>query len=412
MAKGSIEQRGKNSWRLTVDLGTLPNGKRNRPRKTITVEDKALLRTTKRLQDHLDDQLALFKQEVLSGNYIKPGKTLFSVYVDEWREKYAKFELSGNTLNVYNDHIRNHILPRYGNMYIDTIKPMHIVNLLADLRKPGARKDGKEGPLGDRTIQYIYSVMQNLFNIAKTWGFINESPMEDIPNPKAKKPKAKFYETWEVTRIIDALYKEAPNWRLMMLAAIVGGLRRGELVALQWRHIDFMNNCICVQRSISLQRKGKVYEKETKNNEERYVDMPKWYMDELKGFKKAWLSQREEMEDKWRGEENDEYIFHAGYGKPFYYSYPTEWWTKFTKRHQIRYISLHKLRHTSVTVLIEKGASIKSIQERVGHKQAQTTNDTYAHVTRKLSREVANLFDEFDPRNTKNGPQFVPTLTH
>src|SRR5690606_37230273 len=94
-----------------------------------------------------------------------------------------------------------------------------------------------------------------------------------------------------------------------------------------------------------------------------------------------------------------EYVFHNGFGKPFYYSYPTEKWKVFCQTHGIRYISLHKLRHTSVTMLIEKGAPMKAIQERVRHKQAQTTNDIYAHVTKKLSREVANMLDDLKPNH-------------
>ncbi|MEJ9165276.1 site-specific integrase, partial [Paenibacillus graminis] len=88
MAKGSIEKRGENKWRLTVDLGLNNDGSRNRPRKTITVEDKALLKTTKKLKDYLDDELAKFKQEVLSGSYIAPSKLTFKeFYENEWKPK-------------------------------------------------------------------------------------------------------------------------------------------------------------------------------------------------------------------------------------------------------------------------------------------------------------------------------------
>ena len=62
-------------------------------------------------------------------------------------------------------------------------------------------------------------------------------------------------------------------------------------------------------------------------------------------------------------------------------------------------MSLHKLRHTSLTILIEKGAPMKAIQERAGHKQAQTTNDIYGHVTKKLSREVAKMLDDLRPKH-------------
>jgi len=67
------------------------------------------------------------------------------------------------------------------------------------------------------------------------------------------------------------------------------------------------------------------------------------------------------------------------------------------KRHGIRKIRLHDLRHSSATLLIEAGAHLKAIQERLGHKQFPTTADIYAHVTKKVSRELAEKFNAFDP---------------
>ncbi|MBZ4653944.1 MAG: phage integrase-like protein [Peptococcaceae bacterium] len=154
---------------------------------------------------------------------------------------------------------------------------------------------------------------------------------------------------------------------------------------------------IHVEKSIALMDKGKIFEEGTKNDEDRIIDMPGWYMEEMKQYRKKWLKQKMLVMDKWEGADK-EYIFHSGYGQPFYYTYPTEKWEQFCKKHNIRYISLHKLRHTSVTILIEKGAPMKAIQERAGHKQAQTTNDIYGHVTKKLSREVANMLDSLNPQ--------------
>jgi integrase len=63
----SIEKRSENTWRLTVEAGYNADGSRKRERKAITVEYKALLKTTKRLQDYLDDELKKFKFEIESG---------------------------------------------------------------------------------------------------------------------------------------------------------------------------------------------------------------------------------------------------------------------------------------------------------------------------------------------------------
>src|SRR5690606_5134469 len=179
----------------------------------------------------------------------------------------------------YELHIQNHILPALGHYRLDELKPMHIITFLSDLYKPGARKDGRGDQLSSRSIQYIYAVLRSILAQAAVWKVIPENPMQNIPKPKAEKPRAQYYETEEVEYIIEKLYELPDTWRLLFLTAILGGLRRGELVALQWKHVDFENCAIHVERSISLMRNGKVFEEGTKNDEDRIVDMPVWYME-------------------------------------------------------------------------------------------------------------------------------------
>ncbi|WP_410511433.1 hypothetical protein PaeBR_15230 [Paenibacillus sp. BR2-3] len=80
MEKGNIEQRGKNSWRLTVELGYDAQGERDFERKTIRVKDPELQRAPRRLQNHLDEELVKFKMEIESGHYIRPEKLTFSKF--------------------------------------------------------------------------------------------------------------------------------------------------------------------------------------------------------------------------------------------------------------------------------------------------------------------------------------------
>lgn len=392
----NYERRGKNSFRLRIELGTDEKGKRIRETKTIRIEDEAILRAPRRLEKYIEEELLKFKMEVEAAGYIKPEKMTFSQFVEEWREKYAATELSPRTFDIYYRHIQNRLLPALGRRRMDEIKPMHIVSILNDLRKPDARVDGK-GPISDRTIAYIYSVMQHLFNIAVDWQLIQDNPMTGIKKPKFEKKKAQFYSAEEVERALQALQSEPRMWRIFILCAMIGGLRRGELLALEWSDVLFDENALHVRKSIPLKRGGKVYEKGTKNNEERVVEMPLWVMEELRLYRKEWLAEKLKVGDLWRGD-NREYLFHGGFGEPLFYTRPTEWWDEFVHRHGLRKIRLHDLRHTSATMLIEMGVSLKVIQERLGHKQHQTTSDIYAHVTRKASREAAEKFDVLDPR--------------
>ncbi|WP_138751885.1 tyrosine-type recombinase/integrase [Paenibacillus sinopodophylli] len=416
MAKGSIEKRGASKWRLTVDLGLNADGTRNRPRKTIEIEDEALLKTTKRLKDHLDDELAAFKLEVLSGNYIAPAKlTFIDFYEKEWIPKYAEIELKkGTTLQSHCSKINNHVLPQIGHKRIDEITTMQLVKLFADMRKPGARVDKRGGKdkLSSRTIQYTYDVTMSIFKRAAEWNVLKINPLDGVKRPqiskedkKARKDRKNYYEEDEATAVINALLETDSVWRMYFLGAIVGGFRRGELIALEIDDCDFINSRLRIDESISSTKNSKADITDTKNEASNdYVDMPLWYMDELATHVKANRKLKMKLMDKWQGGARN-FVFHSGLGKPYYHTTPTQRWKDWCDNNKFRYVTLHGLRHTNATYLLEQGASIKEIQHRLRHATSQVTSDTYAHVTKKLSRKTASHLDKFDP---KVRPQSVP----
>lgn len=86
----------------------------------------------------------------------------------------------------------------------------------------------------------------------------------------------------------------------------------------------------------------------------------------LKLYQNEWKQNKRSVQDLWIGEEHN-YVFHGGFGKPLYLTYPSEWWRIFTEKHNLKRISLHGLRHNFTT-----------------------TANIYTHVTQKVSREAAN----------------------
>lgn len=398
MAKGSIERRGENSWRLTVELGVLSDGTRDRERKTIRVEDKALLRTTKRLQDHLELELAKFQMEVEAGTYIKPEKITLKEFLDQhWWPKYAKAKggLAGSTQKTYMDHIDSRILPRFGHMRLDEIKTMHMVDFMNELQGPNARLDGKLGPLESGTIRYIHRILRNIFSRAVEWKFIPEdgNPMDGVKRPPKPDTKIEVYDEDEMQEIVNALYDEAPTWRLLILGTFLGGFRRGEVVALELDDLNFETDCITIDENIPMKIKGEYLIGPTKNRKTRVVKMPHWYMEELSEYCLEWKKEKLRIGDKWEGGDR-RFLFHSGKGKPYHPNYPTTWWRNFIEKNGFRYIKLHGLRHSSATYLLEKGATLESIQERLGHTSKQST-DIYLHVTSKMEKKVVSEFDQF-----------------
>jgi integrase len=147
------------------------------------------------------------------------------------------------------------------------------------------------------------------------------------------------------------------------------GFRKGELLGLEWSSVSYDDHSISIVQSIPLTTNGEAVVKAPKTKSSiRIVDMPEWYMRELKEYHHQSKLNRLQAGDAWQG--GDKY-----------------------------YVRLHDLRHSAASLLIENGVDLKTIQERLGHKKYQTTADIYAHISKKIKVESASKLDKFEPSN-------------
>ncbi|WP_164219295.1 site-specific integrase, partial [Virgibacillus sp. YIM 98842] len=400
---GSYQKRGKRSFLLVVEAGYDAKGKRKKKTKTIRITDDSLLKTTKRLEDYLTLELAKFQMEVDAGEYVNPEKLKFADFVDDWIEKHANKHLEGKTIRNYTEKLNNYILPRFGHRKLSDIKPKHIVDFLYDVSLPGAAASGRKEALGDSTIYEIDKTFRVVLNKAVEWQLIKESPMKGLNRPKVKKKRMKYYEDEEVVQFMKVMYEKVDIvWRMYFITAAISGMRRGEVIALQWPDIHFDEGYIELSRSIPFFEDGKPHVKSTKTDEDkRIIPMPGWYMEEMKAFKEWWDKEKELIGDEWI-DEYDQYIFHSGRGKPYIPEAATAMWGKIRERHKLKNIRLHDLRHTMISFLLNEGESLLNVQERAGHSSSKITTDTYGHVTKKASKATAERFNKFDPRQFVN----------
>ncbi|MGM0854294.1 MAG: site-specific integrase [Bacillota bacterium] len=183
---------------------------------------------------------------------------------------------------------------------------------------------------------------------------------------------------------------------MYFLTAMIGGLRRGEIISLEWPDLDFENNLIHVNKNIPMFKNKQPVIKDTKSGSARFVSMPFWYMADLKEYHHEWKKDKLAMGELWEGGER-QFIFHGGVGIPFYPQTATGEWQKFKKKFGFEGIRLHDLRHTMITLLIEEGVNIKAIQERAGHSSSRITTDVYGHITKKVRDMTAEKFEKFKP---------------
>ncbi|MBX5437668.1 MAG: site-specific integrase [Alicyclobacillaceae bacterium] len=405
----SIEKRGKNSWRLIVEGGYDANGKRIQHRRTIRIEDEAILKSKRRLQDYLQMELVRFRQEVESGQYVKPEKMSFADFVEVWKRNYADIHLGEYTRKNYMGFIRSRILPVFGHMELSKIRTMHVVSFFTQLRT-GERMDGRDKPLATNTLLNIYKCLKSIFDAAERWKVIAQNPMDGVPRPvpdKAEKRalrSRKMAYTWqEAADVIIALEDEPPHWRLYFLGVLLGGFRRGEMLGVEWPQVDFERGGVHVKKQILLNEQGRPVEAEPKTEESvGFVPMPRWYMSELARYRQEWIRERWELQQtgRWQGGDK-QYVFHNGAGQHFYPDVATRRWRRFLDKHDLPRVRLHDLRHTTAMLLREDGVDLKTIQERLRHTRLSTTADLYTHQSEQVSREAADRLERLNPRRSR-----------
>lgn len=388
----SIEKRGKNSFRLIVELGYDSQGKRIKRSKTVKC--KGITEARK--------ELAKFQTEVEAGEYISPEKMTLSSFIKDWEMKYGRKELGENTLEEYKRTLNNHIIPELGHMRFDQVKPIQIVNFLSSIK----RKDGKSKPLSIGTIQFIHRVLKNVFERAKEWQLIKENPVSSVKKPKDLRKitevidnNVNVYTEKEVEELFKAVQKEIFHWRIFVSLALAAGLRRGELLGLEWKNVDLDGGTIRIAQTIVRGKKGRPLIKGTKSrSSNRIISLPPSIIEELKKFQLHWRKEKMRMRDAWIEDER-EWLFCNEDGTHFYPTTPTTWWRRFIEKVEVRYIRLHDLRHTSATLLINQGVHAKIISERLGHADIRITMDTYGHALTSADQEAANKLDSLFSTN-------------
>ncbi|MEI1420927.1 site-specific integrase [Bacillus cabrialesii] len=378
-----VEKRGKDSFRLVVPVGFDSKGKRIRKTKTVKCKNKT----------EAEKELAKFVVEIETGEYIAPQKMTFPQFVEEWKDKYAKKQLSANTFETYSRYLYKRILPQFGHKQMEQIKPLQILDFLKTLEEDGSRGDDKTGGLSSATIQYHYRILRNIFNRAVEWKVIKENPVSNVKKPKVESKKGNVYSEKQVHELMEHLRKEDMKWKMIVTLAITTGMRRGEILALEWSHIDLDKGKIYVQQSLTYTKEeGHIFKAPKTRNSIRTISLSQGVTEQLKRYKQIKAKERLLLGDKWEG--GDRFLlFSTDIGKPMHPTSVTSWWRKRLKKYELPSITFHELRHTSATLLINQGVHMKTISARLGHSKIGITMDLYGHALESADEAAASHFD-------------------
>lgn len=196
------------------------------------------------------------------------------------------------------------------------------------------------------------------------------------------------FEANEVKAILDALMTEPLKWQVITMLLIGTGARRGEIMGLQWKNVDFDNSRLYLCENRVYTRTTGAISTTLKTDESRYVTISP----SITALLRRWKEEQAAFFDH-LGITPSGYVATADSGKPMHPDSPTDWLANFAKRHDLPPIHPHKFRHTQASLLISEGVDILTVSKRLGHAKVSTTLDIYSHVLAKSDRQASDALD-------------------
>jgi integrase len=233
--------------------------------------------------------------------------------------------------------------------------------------------------------------VKDIFSRAVDWKIIKNNPVADVRRPKIRQKEVEVYNEQEAERLFEALEKEPLHWRILIILALTTGLRRGELLALEWKHVDLLNGIIDVKQSLSHSNGENIIKEPKTKNSVRRVSLPAAIIPDLNQYK-LHMEKEKSTAEIWEGGDHF-FVFSFSNGKPYYHTVPRRWFSRFLQRNGFKHIRFHDLRHTSATLLINKGVHAKTISARLGHADIRTTMNVYGHALQTADQAAADKFD-------------------
>ena len=267
------------------------------------------------------------------------------------------------TLHAKESHLREHLLPRSGDLPLAAIDELAIEDLKLALARRGRCS---------KTVNNVLSTLRNILVNARKRKLIAAVP--EIEWVKVGEQEFDFFDFPEAERLVAAALKDV-DWRAATVLALKTGMRLGELRALRWQDVDLVGGKVHVKRNLWRHHEGT-----PKNGRSRTLDLPPSAIAALREHRHL------------RGAR----VFLNLDGKDYTIG---EWryaLYRVCRRAGLREIGWHTLRHTFASHLAMRGVPLRAIQELMGHGTIQMTM-RYAHLAPGATRAAVARLDEPAP---------------
>ena len=402
---GTIEKRGKNSWRIGTQIKVA--GEWQWVRISLRM-DPALSEAVQRR----DAQRELDKLEArLHGT--TDGVQNLREWSEVWLTKHLDDDASPVTVANYRYLLNSRILPNLGDLPLQDLSPAILTDWLHNLRNDKRkttrlpddqlkrpRRSGEQlitdarqaKPLSAKTAINYYGCMKTMLAAAVRVGLLEYNPMDRVQRPKKRKKKKATLPEPEVVALLQLIITEAKTpLKLSVLLAMLCSLRLGEVGALKYTDVDWNAGTISVSKALKYTPATGSFVAETKTDAgDRVITLPPSMIRIMRDAMWADVMEAQDFPESWKG---GNWIVRSRHGAQVNKDTPSKWFREFADAHGYQGVKFHDLRHIHATVLLQHNVDLQSVSSRMGHSDPSITLRAYADAMPARDQEAAATMD-------------------
>lgn len=367
---GTKRERSPGKWELTVTLGSDYKGKKKRFYKTV-----------RGTEADAERELVLFYADCLRGNFTPGTEQTIEQAVQSYISERPKGSLKANTLRGYQQSLDLRISPYIGNMKLTKATPRALQGWVDDISSQYSPK----------TVHNAMGLLHAAFERLVRFGELDNNPCDRLVAPKKVHKEADYYTKEETALFIDALGKmprEKIVDKVAFELALFCGLRRGEILGLDWEDIDMSKHTLTVRQTRYEGNNGLKREDTPKTEKSRRtLYFPKEMRADLVTLAAVYSERKLLFGSEWF---DSPALIRGVHGRPLSGTDLLEHLYKFQSEHGLRRITLHQLRHTNVSAMIALGLPIKTIQEQGGWSTPAMIFNVYGHQFEERDERIAS----------------------
>ncbi len=301
--------------------------------------------------------------------------------------EYKKDSVRKNTYLVHERNIRNHLLPYFQSILLKDLKPIMYQKFLNHLTGKGYSK---------RTVEIVHGTMYNAMSKAVILGILQKNPcLGATAKGKEKQKEIQFIDSSDIPAFLHASYQDNYLYWLFFMVLIETGMRKGEAAALQWTDVDLKGKTISVNKTLDFDPKEdeELFGDTKTHKSKRIITISQSLTNALQFHLKYQNQNKLALKDFYHHDLNLVLCRNVGNVMPKSTLFNS--FARILKKADLPRLSIHSLRHTHVVLLLESGADMKYIQERLGHGSMGITADVYSHISKKLEQGNLKRYEDY-----------------